>query len=240
MKRLSVWTITIALCFLAVLNSASADSLTYNTALVDPPGFYNGTDNPNAGFTVDTIGNLELGLGVNLRFIGPVTPTSTNIYDVPTGAQGCCAKWNFEFSINTQAGGGSDVLSDFTYQLTIQDIGQGSMNQFDPFLISDNSYWNGSKTVAATPPADAYGAQNSENLSFAGFLPGFQVDADDTYVFTLQAFQEGAAGQELIGTNQIIVNAGAGAAVPEPRTLGFLLIPMFGFGILIRRKLQKA
>ncbi len=236
MKRLSVLAFIAAVFFVAGINPAKADSFTYNAALTDPPGFYNGTDNPNSGFTIDTVGNLELGLGVNLRFIGPVAPTSTNVYDVATGAVGCCAKWDFEFSINTQAGGGSDLLSAFTYLLTIEDIGQGTSNAFDPLLIPDNAYWNGAEVDGPPQPADAYGAQNSENLSFAGFLAGFDVNADDTYRFTLQAFQS----DDLVATNQIIVNAGAGAAVPEPRSIGLFLTMAFGLALVVRRKLRTA
>ncbi|MFY9685674.1 MAG: hypothetical protein WAJ88_07735, partial [Pseudolabrys sp.] len=85
----------------ASIASAAQAAVVYDTSLADPPGFYNGSGNPNEGFTVNTVGGIELGLGVNNRFIGPVHPTSTNNYDVAVGFSTFpIAKWNFEYSVN--------------------------------------------------------------------------------------------------------------------------------------------
>ena len=60
-----------------IVTAAKADTIAYNTSLA--AGYYNGTGNPNVGFTTDTTStSVQLGLGVNLRFIAPVLPTSTS------------------------------------------------------------------------------------------------------------------------------------------------------------------
>src|SRR5665213_603351 len=73
-----------AIGVMALTTAASADVVAYNASLA--AGFYNGTGNPNVGFTTDTTSSgVQLGLGVDLRFIAPVLPTSTNNYAVPLG-----------------------------------------------------------------------------------------------------------------------------------------------------------
>ena len=46
-----------------VASSAQA-TLIHDTPLISPPGYYNGSDNPNEGFTV----NLQDGIGLVLAF----------------------------------------------------------------------------------------------------------------------------------------------------------------------------
>ena len=86
----------------AVMSAAHAATL-YDSPLA-APGVYNGSGNPNEGFTVDTENGIELGLGVQYRKTGPqVHPSSTNVYNVSTGVYtsppdfctGVCALWNF-------------------------------------------------------------------------------------------------------------------------------------------------
>ena len=233
-----------SIVFLAVsisvaVNTASADSITYNASLATP-GFYNGSGNPNTGFTVDTVGNLELGLGAIIRFVGPITPspTNSNVYDAPTGTAGGDAKWNWEFSVNTQAGGGTNTLASYTsFDLTILDVGTGISNSFNPEIIPDNSYFGtGGKTVGSPPPAGSYGMQNSENNSFAGFLAGFDPNANDTYDYTLVAFQ----GTNVVATDSMQVVVGTGAAVPEPKATVLLAFLLAGIAVLGWRKRRTA
>ncbi|HTS47484.1 MAG TPA: PEP-CTERM sorting domain-containing protein [Bryobacteraceae bacterium] len=239
MKCLVISLLTVAM-FAAASISAMGDTITYDGSLASP-GFYNGTGNPNSGFTIDTNGNLELGLGANLRFVGPIdpSPTNSNIYSAPIGgdpSHSNDAYWDFEFSVNTQAGGGTNTLSDYTFMLTILDVGTSTSNSFDPEAIPDNSYYGtGGKTVGSPPPVGAYGMQNAENLSFAGFLPGFNPNANDTYDFTLTAY----SGVDLIASNEIIVNVGTGA-VPEPSQLGFLAVGLLGIATMGWRRKKEA
>jgi hypothetical protein len=227
----------LAVVITAAVSTASADSITYNGSLA-APGFYNGTGNPNSGFTVDTVGNLELGLGAIIRFVGPITPTpaNSNVYDAPVGTSGGDALWDWEFSVNTQAGGGSNTLASYTsFEISILDVGTGISNMFNPEIIPDNSYYGTSgKTVGSPAPAGSFGMPHSENNSFTGFLPGFNPNANDTYDYSLLAFQ----GSTVVATDTMQVVVGTGAAVPEPKVtvlLGFLLAGMGVFGWRKRR-----
>src|SRR3977135_357421 len=84
-----------ALMAISMLVPSAQGSVVFNTSLA-PPGFYNGSGNPNTNFTVDTEGNLELGLSVIIRFGGPIDPgAGSNVYTVTTSA-GPLASGNFE------------------------------------------------------------------------------------------------------------------------------------------------
>jgi hypothetical protein len=206
-------------------------SVVFNTSLA-PPGFYNGSGNPNTNFTVDTEGNLELGLSVITRFVGPIDPGASNVYKVVTSA-GPLATWNFEFSVNTRAGGGSGFLSAFLYTLTVQDITAATSGPtFDPVrLIADDSGFGPSGKTAGVDVNTEWGAQNSENPGFAGFLPGFNANNHDLYKITLTATTQNGAP---VGAVSVFADA---TVVPEPASL---LLVGLGIGVLglVARKRQ--
>ena len=220
-----------------------------DASLVAPPGVYFGSGNSNSNFTVSTTGSVELGLSAITRFVGPVVPTG-NEYDVATGATGVSGKtgsaWGFVFSVNLNAdGNGSLNLSNITTKLTLNDVGLGTTGSFDLLAIPDNSLF-GTGGVC-TPailcgPVSGYTAfQNSEALSFAGVAgalgdSGYDLNADDTYIFTLEAFDVAGA---LLGSNIINVVAGKGAAVPEPVTLSLFGAGVAGLAVMRRRKKTK-
>jgi hypothetical protein len=210
--------------------SGRADVLTYDTSLVSPPGFYNGTGNANSNFTVDTAGDLELGLSIINRFVGPIDPgAGSNVYAV-TPSAGPLADWDFAFSVNTQAGGGSDVLGDDTYSLTVQDITASTSGPtFDPVRsIPDDSGYGSSGKTAGVDVTTEWGAQNDENLGFAGFLPGFNANNPDLYKITLSAFD---ANDDLVGSVSVYANA---QATPEPKYLSLMGLGMFALVFLAR------
>jgi hypothetical protein len=198
----------------AVVNNASAATF-LDTSLTNPPGVYFGAGNSNSHFTVDRTGSFELGLSAIDRFLGPITPTGST-YSVPTGPTLVPGKtgseWGFVFSVNNNYDGSvipatNADTNNFTYRLTLQDVGLGTTGFFDPNIIPDNS-----RNAAHTA------FQNSEALSFsliASLLgdPSYNMNADDTYIFTLQGFDR--AGSSLAST-QITVVAGKGASVPSP------------------------
>ena len=64
--------------------SVAQAAVVYDTSLVDPPGFYAGSGNPNSGFTVNTVNGAEFGLGVHDRYGAdvPPTPSSGSVYHV--------------------------------------------------------------------------------------------------------------------------------------------------------------
>ena len=220
------------------LSGAVHATVVYDTSLASP-GFYNGTGNPNEGFTVNTLGSIELGLGVNNRFIGPVHPTTTNQYDVAVGFSTVpLAKWNFEYSVNL--GNSGLHLGDVQTKLTITNLANFETISFDPYIIPDNAHFNGTTTQnGSNPGAGALpidiGFQNSENISFFSFLnPDFDWDpaAAGSYLITLALFNEN--GDPLLSVDEQI------NATPVPATL-----PLFagGAGILgffARRRKKKA
>jgi len=202
-----------------------------DTSLTDPPGVYFGSGNVNDHFTVDRTGSIETGLSAIHRFIGPVTPVGST-YFVPTGPTSVPGKtgseWGFVFSLNLNYNGTNPgaSLSDVTTRLTLNDVGLGTTGFFDPLLIPDN---------AISGP----GFQNSESLSFAAIAaalgdPGYNVNANDTYVFTFDVLNRAGA---VLSSNQITVVAGNGAiAVPEPMTLSLFAAGLFGVGAFRRRR----
>ena len=217
--------------------ASNADTVTYDASLASP-GVYFGTGNINSGFTVDQSNNIELGLEAIQRYIGPVTPTGST-YDVLTGDTTVPGKsganWGFVFSVNLQAAGGSATFpGNYTVDLTMTDVGNGTTSSpFNLLSIPDNSYYgpsgvcNGSACLSGNP----YAFQNSEALSFpiiADLLndPGYDVNANDTFNFTLSVSQQGT----ILASDSITVVAGTGAQpVPEPSSFPVLLA---GLGLI--------
>jgi hypothetical protein len=226
-----------ALPFFAFAGAANAT--TFDTSLIDPPGVYFGTGNANTHFVTNVSSNIELGLGTLRRYLGSVAPTGSNsVYNVLTGTTTVPGRtgtdWGFEFSINTNANGlGALTLADITSSLCIQDVGQGVTSCFDPSLIGDNAHALSSPTTTA---------QNAEALQFNGldtryFLPNFDINANDTYIFTLNAF----VGGDLVNSVQMTDIAGSGAAaVPVPMSLGLFGLGLLGLGAVRRAKTRKA
>jgi len=151
-------------------------------------------------------------------------------------------------SVNLNADGrGTLNLSDITTKLTLNDVGLGTTGGFDVLAIPDNAEYGAGgvcPNASLCGPASGFSAfQNSEALSFALVAAalgdsGYDINADDTYVFTLEAFNKAGA---LLGTNTINVVAGRGAAVPEPVTLSLFGAGVAGMAALRRRrKAQKA
>ncbi len=233
-KRASVAGLVAAV---AMAFAASAQATSFDASLIDPPGVYFGTGNVNAHFTTNVDGNVELGLGTVQRYITALTPNAgTNVYNVNTGTTSAPGRtgsdWGFVFSINTNANGnGSLTLAAITASICIQDVGQGVSSCFDPLAIPDNSHASSSPTTTA---------QNAEALQFNGlgtriFLPNYDINANDTYIFTLSAFD---ANRSLLNSVQSVVVAGTGAAsgVPEPLTLSLLGMGLVGLAGMRRKR----
>ena len=215
-----------------IAGAAQATTYEYAAPLTSPPGMYFGTGNQNADMAIADTGVVELGLSAIIRFQGPVDPgAGSSTYIVPTGIlSGGLPRWGFIFSVNTQYNGGTAVLGDFTYTLNITDISNSNSGPTgDPIrLIGDNSgFGSGGKTAGVTLNSQ-WGAQNSENLGFAGFLPGFNPLAYDDYEITFSAYDSGGS---LIGTDTIEIDAEA----PEPVTVLLTGLGLAGFGLASRQ-----
>jgi hypothetical protein len=237
-----------ALAGVAVAASAgTAGAVTVNdTTLASPPGVYFGTGNINSHFSVTTDNGIEIGQQALERFIGPVTPTG-NLYTVDVGATTVPGKtgswWGFVFSVNLGSTGLH--LSDVTAMLTMTDAVNGTTGTFDLQLIPDNAGYDGSAfhdPAAATDIA----FQNSEALSFASIAaalgdPGYDINANNTYTFTLDVDLIGCpagtpACDRNLAENTIVVQAGTGAPVPEPFSIALFGAGLVGMGFVRRKR----
>jgi hypothetical protein len=91
--------------------------------------------------------------------------------------------------------------------------------------------------VVCNPLANYNAFQNSEALSFLGVAtafgdPLYDLNANDTYIFSLEVF----SGRTLLSSNQITVVAGTGAAVPEPLTISLFSAGLLGAAVARRRR----
>ncbi len=210
-----------------------ASAASFDTDVVSPggspavPGVYFGSGNPNGGFTVQNADGIELGLRAKFYNDGVIHPTLGNLYDVPAGVspfKSTRADWNFEFSIDLRPGGvGSLTLNDIIASLTISDT-HGHTNTIDPLALDDATYGSSGVQNGNSVHLTDWGAQNSENMLF-GFLPSYDVNAADTYTFTLNVTDK---TNSIVTTDFIDVRVNP---TPAPATLwggGIAMLTMLG------------
>jgi hypothetical protein len=212
MKR-SMWMLAAAAAVFAGGVAVQAGTA-YDASVTAPPGWYNGSGNPNGGFTVVTDNGIEIGLRAKYRNNPSVINTPNTIYTVVPGAQtnvtsggnGAAANraaWNYEFSINLRPGGvGSLTLGDIDDNSTLKvtDLTTGANFTVNPLKHwPDNSSFG---TVKNDPQIlTDWGTQNSENPVFGDFplnpstVPGytFDMNAQHNYQFDLSIFADGAS-----------------------------------------------
>lgn len=222
-----------------------------------------GSGNADGGWTINQTGNMELAMRAKVRYDAAGFPQ--NIFNAngdgtfnhavgnPGGSNAGRARWNFEWSVNTDASGtGSGKISDYSFVLGVDsDAGVGTAWSSYSLLAApfDHSFGNNSTAqsagVEAPGNATAFAAlaassnlmQNSVNMDFVDdgvlFASDFNPNIDGNYSFYLEA--RSLTG-ELIGRTDItvIVGAGATAAVPVPATLA-----LAGIGLLALRATRR-
>ncbi|HXE62966.1 MAG TPA: PEP-CTERM sorting domain-containing protein [Bryobacteraceae bacterium] len=244
MKLLKNFAIAGSLGLIAFAGLGSASTIAYNQTLASvgdkagspgtpAPGFYNGSGNFADNFATLTDGNLQLALRANNRSVGPDIPEVGDNYDFNDN-QGSTHQWDFYYSINTEFGGGTGTIGDYTYRLIITDVNTSSTVSYNPLQI-DDAYYDGtgvhggnSNSNSLATQNDFYGIQNAGYPGF-GFIFGPSVNLHDTYSITLQALAntQGAVADDLT----IRVNG-----TPEPGTIMTMLGSLGALGLFIRRR----
>lgn len=219
------------------------------------PDIIFGSGNTNRGFTVETVGDLELGLRAKQRFtsandaigVGIVQDAAGNyLFDstgqtVPAGR----SVWNFDWSINSDITNGTTALDAYSYQIAVDydPSAAENMQTYDPlsaistgYYLGTNASGNGGATFESGGDEDFSlfnVAQNSVNM---GFLLAAPVGAGQ-YRVELSAF----SGTALVGSTSIDVYVDTTPApIPLPAGGVLLLSGLAGVAALKRRKKRAA
>jgi hypothetical protein len=221
-------------------------------------GWYDGTGNPNGGFTVTNTGGIELGLRAKLRQSPSVIEPTGNLYVVPTGLQspdsGTHAAWNYEYSVDLGTSG--FTLANTTTALTVTDT------EGDTFTVSDifHAPFSADSALVSTGGAVSHqtlatvfsteiGAQNSENPIFGNFPLKFSSvngpytydpNKADTYTFTLDTYANAGGGllaEDMINVQTVApLTPAGGAPLPNTVVAGMACLGIVGVGRYMKRK----
>lgn len=213
------------------MGSASA-TLVYNSDLAAtwaPPG---GSGQLNGHFVIENqLGNsgIELGLRVQQRRVGPITPDVANFYTVQPGLDPGTtnrAWWNFDWSATYgNAIGDLDSLI-----LRIYDQG-GLLNTVD--LLAFASFTGVNVATTAT-------IQESWNPLFGGVgVPGYDVTNQHfAYWFTLTATDNGEITRSLMCVRTSGDSCGVPPPLPEPASLALVGLALTALARTRRRRVS--
>src|SRR6185312_16226004 len=132
--------------FDTTLASPNGTAVVANQTSTSNTSWFNGSGNPQGGFTVVTDGTtgIELGLRAKLRGSPTIYNSADGTYIFSTGTSGGRALWNYEFSIDMNPGnkGSANVgpghANGLTFadiisaSLTVTDNGTGTTQMIDP------------------------------------------------------------------------------------------------------------
>ena len=206
----------------------------------------------NGNWTVNTIGSLEIGLRAKNRgtFDGDGS-SGTYSFDNglcnPVCSGGPKAVWNYEFSVNTRAGGiGSVDLMTRIVEIRV-DTDRTAGQAFTAWTDvtsnwGDNAYWDGIDATDGDPerrvgtgPASAgeFGVQQSANPLFGNslFQPGFDPFASGLYRIEMRV-----RDSTITTGNSTLGEVGINVQVPEPSSLALVGLAIAGLGFASRRK----
>ena len=218
------------------------------------PDIIFGSGNTNRGFTVETVGDLELGLRAKQRYtsandaigVGIVQDAAGNyLFDstaqtVPAGR----SVWNFDWSINSDIANGTTALDAYSYQIAVDYDPSAAENMltYDPLSAISTGYYLGTNASGNGSAVFESGgdenfslfnvAQNSVNMGFLGAPLGA-----GQYRVELSAF----SGSTLIGSTSIDVYVDTTPSpIPLPAGGVLLLSGLAGVAALKRRQKRAA
>jgi hypothetical protein len=247
-RKAPLWAIAAASVVALAGAAAHADSL------LSPPGWINGSGNPQDNFTVTTNNGIELGLRAKYRHNpATITPTGTTpTYTVVAGPEtnqtsgnnGTSTRtaWNYEYSINLNPkseASGYLTLSQIFAKLTV--TGPNGIPSLPTDILhipyTDDNTGYGFASDGITPERHAVAmdsdwlAQNSENPSFGNFpVAGFNPYTTGTYTFTLEV---GTTADGVLATDTIKVDV---VPTPLPSTALAGLGLLGGVGVMGGRR----
>lgn len=237
MRFFKTLAITGSLGLMALVGPASATSIDLDATLSNP-GFYNGNGGSSDHFTVATEDNLRLALSAINRTQGPITPDAgTANYDANDNPNTLDPTkfWGFSYSIDTRNGGGTGVIGDYSYLISITDFNTGESHSFDALLadsgVNGVGGTDGHHDVGQADPdtalASFWGVQNTEYGGF-DFLFGSGFSPSDIYNITLTASNTSG----VVLSDSISVNA------PEPGTWVLMLGSLAAVAFAARRRVK--